>query len=65
MNNEEIYIQYTISYKKNNKWYRDNERHQNLKTANERLEKLKPKYEECKIVWRKITGWKELENVKD
>ena len=60
MNKEEMYIQYVIAYKRNNKWYRDGERHQNLKTASKRLEELKTKYEECKIVYRQISLWKDL-----
>lgn len=70
MNKKEMYIQYVIAYKRNNKWYRDGERHQNLKTASKRLEELKTKHEECKIVYRQISLWKDLitkgdSNVKD
>lgn len=60
MNKEEVCIQYVVAYKRNNKWYRDSERHQNLKTVNKRLKELETKYEECKIVYRKITFWKDL-----
>lgn len=60
MDDKEVYIQYVVAYKKGEKWYRDGERHQNLKTVNKRLKQLKIKYEECKIVYRKISPWKDL-----
>lgn len=62
MNEELLYNQYVVSYKKNNKWYRDSERHQNIKNVTKRLEELKKKtkYEDYKIVCRKISLWKDL-----
>ena len=61
MNKEEYFKQYVVAYKRNDKWYRDSERHQNLKTVNKRLEELKKKYAECKIVFREISLWQDLE----
>lgn len=63
MNEELLCNQYVVSYKKNNKWYRDSERHQNIKNVTKRLEELKKKtkYDEYKIFYRKISLWKELE----
>ena len=63
MNEEELFSQYVVAYKKNEKWYRDSERHQNIKTVTKRLEELKKKakYEDYKIVYRKISLWKDLE----
>lgn len=61
MNEKEYFKQYVVAYKRNGKWYRDSERHQNLKTVNKRLEELKKKYEECKIVFREISLWQDLE----
>lgn len=60
---EEMLIQYVVAYKRNGKWYRDSERHQNLKSVNKRLQELCKKYKECKIVYRKISLWQELEKV--
>lgn len=57
----ELFKQYVVAYKRNGKWYRDSERHQTLKTVNKRLEELKKKYEECKIVFREISLWQDLE----
>lgn len=56
---DELYFQYVVAYKRANKWYRDSERHQNLKTVKKRLEELKSKekYEDYKIVYRKISFW--------
>lgn len=61
MSEEEYFKQYVVAYKRNGKWYRDSERHQNLKTVNKRLDELKKKYEECKIVFREISLWQDLE----
>lgn len=60
---EELFNQYVVSYKKNGKWYRDSERHQNIKTVTKRLEELKKKskYDGYKIVYRRISLWKDLE----
>lgn len=59
--NSELLTQYVVAYKKNDKWYRDSEKHQNLKTVTKRLNELKNKYKECKIVYRQITLWKDYE----
>lgn len=61
---EEYFNQYVVEYKKNDKWYRDSERHQNLKTVNKKLDELKKKdkYDEYKIVYRTISLWKDLKN---
>ena len=63
MSEEELFNQYVVAYKKKGKWYRDSERHQNIKTVNKRLEELKKKtkYDEYKIFYRKTSLWKELE----
>lgn len=55
----EMFNQYVVSYMKNGKWYRDSERHENIKTATKRLNELKEKnkYEDYKIVYRKISKW--------
>lgn len=60
---EEYFNQYVVAYKQKGKWYRDRERHQNLKTVNKRLDELKKKdkYDDYKIVYRKISLWKDLE----
>lgn len=59
---KEYFKQYVVAYKKNNKWYRDGERHQNIETVTKRLNELKQKYEECKIVYREISLWENYEN---
>ena len=63
MTKEEL-TQYVVAYKRNGKWFRDSERHQNIKTATKRLNELKnkSKYEEYKIVYREITLWRDYEN---
>lgn len=53
-------LQYVVAYKRNGKWYRDGERHQNIKTVTKRLNELKTKYQECKVVYREISLWKDL-----
>lgn len=58
---ESMFLQYTVSYMKNGKRYRDNERFSKLKQAKEKLEKLSRKYEDCNIVYRRISLWHKLE----
>ena len=55
----EMFNQYVVSYMKNGKWYRDSERHENIKSVTKRLNELKKKnkYEDYKIVYRKISKW--------
>lgn len=58
----EMFTQYVVAYKKGSKWYRDGERHQNIKSVLRRLNELKSKgkYIEYKITYRKITKWYDL-----
>lgn len=60
MDNEK-FLQYVVAYKRNEKWYRDSERHQNIKTVTKRLNELKAKNLECKILYREISMWKDIE----
>lgn len=62
MSEEKYFKQYVVAYKRNGKWYRDSERHQNLKTVNKRLNELKEKdkYEDYKIVFREISLWQDF-----
>lgn len=59
---EKHFKQYVVSYKRNGKWYKDSERHQNIKTVMKRFNELKKenKYEEYKIVFREISLWQEI-----
>ena len=58
----EMFNQYVVSYMRNGKWYRDSERHENIKSVTKRLNELKQKgkYENYKIVYRKISKWFDL-----
>lgn len=63
MDKEEMLNQYSVAYKKNGKWYRDTEKHRTIENVNKRLKELKKenKYEDYKIMYRKITYWFDLE----
>lgn len=56
--------QYVVCYKRNGKWYRDSERHLDIKLVKKRLEELKKqnKYEDYKITYREISLWFDLES---
>lgn len=59
---KKYFYQYVIAYKRNNKWYRDSIKHENLILAKKRLNELKEKnkYEDYKITYREISKWYDL-----